>query len=244
MTEREAVERLRRMPSEERGRFGEAFWKKVFVASGLRYISLADIREGGAPLARGKDSIVLPDFDVSGEGECAYIDSKVKGGPVLWRKTGEWRHGIDAKNYRQYQEMGWTNRKLAGLAIIELFSDERMQDEWSGRLLIESFLNLSKPIAGTSNQHHMVYWPAKRFSDIDSLGADELFAVCGGRMNRAYKTELLQVFMQRFECPAGKHDWQEVQKDHGIAMECSRCGKFQGYVESKNASPGQRELFT
>lgn len=148
------------------GNFGERLWANIFRGCGLFYIKLADLpainRKG--PRLQGSDAI-LPDFQVSGQ-RTVFVDSKCKSGPVLYRKAGEWRQGIDRKDYESYVAISEIQRNKALLAICEIFTNEdrKAAREWSGALLLQTLGTLGKPIAGFSNQDHMLYWPRSRFA--------------------------------------------------------------------------------
>lgn len=180
------------------GRFGEAFWKRVFEASGVSYIPLCDIENGRAPaMISPTKRVVVPDFDAATDEWRAYIDSKAKKQSIEYRKARQIRHGIDARNYRQYREMGLTHKKEVGIAIIECFGHDGFT--WSGRLLVQSFKELGDPIPGDQryDQRHMVYWRQKDFADLDSLTPDELLAVAKGELKKTYCEELFDVFGKR-----------------------------------------------
>lgn len=148
------------------GTFGESLWQSVFLASGMTYIPLKDLpivnRKG--PRMQGNDTI-LPDFDVTGR-QRAYVDSKCKTKPVLYRVANELRHGIDRKDYEAYDAIGGLNRQRVILAVVEVF--EENGHEWSGSLLAQTFGRLGEPVRGFSNQDHMVYWPRRSFEVIAS----------------------------------------------------------------------------
>jgi len=185
--------RFLRMGSAELGRFGEALWSAVFSASGVRYVPLCRIENGGAPMLEGNGRIVLPDFDAYGKGWTAFIDSKAKTNVVRFNLAKELRHGIDRRNWEEYLRCGVVARKKTGIAIVEVFGETK--SEWSGALLIESLRNLNPPIAGFSNQEHMVYWPRKRFVELDTLNPLELFEVAKNvRPAPSYREELRQIF--------------------------------------------------
>lgn len=177
MTDDQAYQRLRGMDSATLGRFGESLWSNIFRASRIPYIPLSKIETGFAPLLSGPN-VILPDFELIGEGWAAYVDSKAKQRSVVFRKTGQERHGIDRRNFEHYQRMALLGRKDCALAICELWSDAT--NSWSGALLIETLRELSYPISGMSNQAHMVYWPRKRFVDLDSCGPLELLEIANG----------------------------------------------------------------
>lgn len=191
LSEQEAQSRFHAMEDKALGRFGEALWSAIFKASDIDYIPLCRIEDGGAPKLSGK--VVLPDFDVIGKTWSAYVDSKAKTTSVVWRKTDEERHGIDRKNYAQYQRVAAIGRKDCGLGIVELWREST--SAWSGALLIESLSELDMPRSGESNQRHMVYWPRKRFRDLNSFTAGELYAFAKGYLlPPSFAFELERIF--------------------------------------------------
>jgi hypothetical protein len=101
------------------------------------------------------------------------------------------RHGIDGWNWREYRRIAGKYKKACGLGIVEAFDHE---DAWSGALLIESLANLGEAIPGESTQAHMVYWPRKRFVDLDSWSALDLHRIAKGHLTVTYKRELTHVF--------------------------------------------------
>jgi hypothetical protein len=164
------------------GPFGERLWSKVWSDCGFFYIPLATLPalNGKGPRLQGNDTI-LPDFEVTNNGRRAYMDSKAKTGPVLFRKANEWRHGIDRKNFEHYETMSGINRQKCLLGIVELFSDESNPWNWSGRLLMQSLGRLGSPCKGFSTQTHMVYWPRASFSEIGQLAPLEIWNAARGQ---------------------------------------------------------------
>lgn len=192
MDETECQKKLLTASDEFLGNFGEAVWSNIFKASGVNYVPLSKIEVGGAPMMLAKTGgTVLPDFDCAGDDWTAYVDSKCKTRNVLFRKTDQIRHGIDHKNWRQYQKVAAQFRKKCALAILELFTHE---GRWSGTLLIETLDNLGQPFGGISNQDHMVYWKRDAFTDLDSLTAMELVASSRGQAVPSFQHEFRQVF--------------------------------------------------
>ena len=180
------------MTEGELGRFGEALWGAVFRQSGFGFIPLCRIERGGAPVIEGVDEIVLPDFEVLCQRHAVLLDSKAKRRAVLFRKANEIRHGIDRRLWEHYRRAAQIARKRAGLGVIELWEDDAKT--WSGALLVECFPNLGRPFGGFGSQPHMVYWPRKRFVDLDSHPADDLMLLAKGELDVSYRHELEDIF--------------------------------------------------
>ena len=199
MTEHEAQERLRKLDEWRLGQFGEAVWSNVLKPSGLRYIPLCQIANGGAPMVeakRGGDALILPDFEVIGDGFDVYFDSKAKTQSVIYRAAKQERHGIDGRNYQHYLRVADATGRKAGLGIVELYRDcgPLKPREWSGALLVETLGNLRTPIMGFSNQEHMLYWTRKSFHELDTLTAIELLDVANGKKCPGYPVQLSAIF--------------------------------------------------
>lgn len=163
------------------GRLGETVWKHVISGSGFLYVSLCEIAERGAPMARGSNqNIVLPDFEAMNGGRCFCLDSKCKARNVLYRKRNELRHGIDRRNFEQYVAFGAVSNRHCGIGIVEL-KDGRTE-RWSGSLMLGMFSLIGSPLSGFSNQEHMVYWPVRRFTEVARFSKQELWDCYVGRL--------------------------------------------------------------
>lgn len=149
------------------GEFGEKLWSSVFAKCGMFYVKFSDLPalNGKGPRLQGSDAI-LPDFDVTGRRR-AYVDSKCKNQPICFRIANELRHGIDRKCWESYEAVGAINRQRCILAVLEIFEVDG--HEWSGSLLMQTLGKLGKPVAGFSNQDHMVYWPRNAFKAVGTL---------------------------------------------------------------------------
>lgn len=193
MTEAEA--RAKFLVQEPRwlGRFGEAFCANIFRASNFHYVPLYKIDNGGAPMMEGQRRIILPDFDVMTNGLTAYLDAKAKRQSIIYRNKKSERHGIDRRCWLSYGHAAKASGKPCGIAIIELFRDDHPL-RWSGSLLIESLANLGQPFDGISNQEHMVYWPRKRFCDLQSWSAIDLLRIGNGQLEPTFTNELKHIF--------------------------------------------------
>jgi len=136
------------------------------------------------------------DTDGMGVATCVpcYLDAKCKTGPVEFKIMHSWRHGIDRRSYHNYEKAGLAFRKDCAIGIVELFDDESDPVRWSGRLLIETLWNLGKPEPGIGKAtNKMVYWPVKRFVNLDSLSPGELYAAAHKTPPRSYAHELNEV---------------------------------------------------
>ena len=233
MTESDVQDRFRSFDPAKLGRFGETLWAKVFESSGFSFIPLHRIETGESPALEGARRVTLPDFDIAGEGLTAFVDSKAKKTSALFRNADEVRHGIDRQSWAAYVDAAITMRKNCGLAIVELFGPSA--DQWSGGLLAESFLNLGTPIQGFSTQAHMVYWPRKRFVDLDTWSATELLAIVRGQKRVSYRRELTAIFGPSLGC---RHTWDcddpqgtWVTEQIGLRQRviCEHCKRLYGY---------------
>jgi len=175
------------------GDFGEAIWSHVFCDSGIPYIALAKIFDGGAPvIKRNQHNVILPDFEIMLDGQTAFVDSKAKRRSVIFRLKKQERHGIDRRNWEHYCNASELAGKACGIAIVECFREDVCH--WSGSLLIETLRNLSTPEDGFSTERHMVYWPRKRFVDLSYFSACELLDIANGKMPVRWGYELRRIF--------------------------------------------------
>jgi hypothetical protein len=188
---------------ENLGTFGEMLWSRIILGCGLFYVKLADLPcEGGrGPRLKGNDTI-LPDFDVCGQAR-AYMDSKCKTGPVLYRKANEWRHGIDRKDARAYETISGLNRQKCFLGIVEIFTDEKAAYDWSGSLLMQSLGGLGAPLQGFSTQSHMVLWPRNRFEQVGVLAPREMWGIARGTgaISDSLRINVLAMFARKDSPP-------------------------------------------
>jgi hypothetical protein len=166
------------------GRVGEEICKNVLTEAGVRYYSLCDICNGGAPLLEGKGAEIAPDFRVGincGHYKTfAYLDAKAKTGPVLWRKTNQYRHGINERNYQAYKSVAAFEQVACGIFVVELFTDENTVNKWSGTILIGSFARLGPPEYGINEPQPKVYWARKRLRVLGELSPKELGEIAHG----------------------------------------------------------------
>jgi hypothetical protein len=168
------------------GEFGERLWSRIFDGCGMFYVPFKDLPavNGKGPRLQGTDAThaMLPDFEVTGTGRRrrAYVDSKCKHQPVLYRNANELRHGIDRKNWEAYEAIGAINRQRCILAVAEIFEADGY--EWSGSLLMQTLGKLGKPIAGFSNQDHMVYWSRRSFQQVAQASPSELWELANGTL--------------------------------------------------------------
>ena len=194
----EAAKKFRSMAAEALGRFGEAVWKRVLLASGVRYIPLADIQDGGAPMAVGNgNKIILPDLDCAAQTWVAFVEAKAKTQSIEFRMKRQVRHGINESNYLQYKKAAEEYRKRCAVAIVELWHADFQT--WSGRLLFERIDNLGQPFQEYREKPPKVYWQTKQFCDLDSFTPAELVAIANGGECPSYGHEFDLIFNRRIQ---------------------------------------------
>lgn len=126
----------------------------------------------------GPESIILPDFQVSGGRFNVFADSKAKRHPVVYRHAQEERHGINRRNWEHYATIAERSGQVCCIAIFECFRDEEVMC-WSGALLLQSLPKLGFPPA-TSGRTEMVFWPRRSFINLGSLDPEQ------ARQQRSY----------------------------------------------------------
>lgn len=185
---------------EDLGPFGERLWSKVILGCGLFYVKFADLPcvNGKGPRLTGSD-LVLPDFEVSGMRR-AYMDSKCKNRPVLYRNANELRHGIDRKYFEAYESVSAINRQRCILGLCEIFQEDGYT--WSGTMMMQTLGELGRPIAGFSNQDYMVYWPRQKFHEIGNFEPLDLWELASGELTIDDETRAeVHQFFSRNESP-------------------------------------------
>ena len=183
MSPEDAKSWFRRMTKEELGDHGERVCKSTLLASGVHYIPLTDIDNGGAPMMVGAtEKIVLPDFECVAPTWTAYIDAKAKTQSVLFRMRNQERHGINKSNFADYLKCTSRMRKHCGLFIVEHWRSDG--ETWSGALLCEAFRNIGDPIPGIPGAEtpEKVYWPRKQLCELHVAEPDELVEIAKGRV--------------------------------------------------------------
>lgn len=186
------------MSPERLGQFGESVWKNVLAASGWYYVPLANICDGGAPLARRNgEALILPDFDACRDGRSLFVEAKAKKQSILYRRIGKERHGINERNYQHYRQIAREYGKRMAIAILELQSEfQARRLQWSGALLIETFNNLGRAEPGDFREPQpKVYWNRKQFRELQAgLDASELLDIANGKWCPSFAIELDGIF--------------------------------------------------
>lgn len=221
---------------ERLGKLGEGVCKTIFRASGFTYIPLCDMDRKGAPVAESdSDKVILPDFDVADLR--AYIDAKAKWQSILYRRTGEPRHGINKRNYEHYASIGATAQKTCGLMVIELYEDDGVT--WSGSVLAESFRHLGNPSHGFNETPPKVYWPRHKFSQIARFSEEDLLKVEKGVFRPNFGGQLQSIFARPRDCEwCDPEGWVDEPPNAGrIRTHCGKCGKFIGYRPVNMSKP-------
>ena len=105
----------------EWGDWGERTVRKWYRDQGYFVVPTSAIEMGGAPKLVGLlQAHVLPDMQAAQAGEMRWVEIKFKTAPVLYRKTGTWRHGVDLSNWLAYLEVERITGIPGELAIVQL----------------------------------------------------------------------------------------------------------------------------
>ncbi len=96
----------------------------------------------------------VPDLDVARAGVRRWVEVKTKREAVFWRKTREWRHGIELRLLEHYRTVEVITGTECWIAVYE---------ESTGDLLAQAIGELGTPSVGTDRGHRMAYWPRARF---------------------------------------------------------------------------------
>lgn len=155
---------LTESPEFQRGRAGEQIVADWLKRRGCYVIPSYDYTgENGNKAPRLQGLWIghpVPDLDVSRNGNRFWVEVKTKANPVLWRKTGEWRHGIDARLLEHYR----TVEALTGCPCY-LF----IYEESTGWLLCQLLNELGEPSMGTDRGTLMAYWARRCFRQLEQI---------------------------------------------------------------------------
>lgn len=103
------------------GQWGERIVRNWYREQHYFVVPTSAIREGGAPKLIGLlQAHVLPDLQAARAGEMRWVEVKFKNSPVLFQKTGTWRHGVDLSNWTAYLEVERITGIPGELAIVQL----------------------------------------------------------------------------------------------------------------------------
>jgi hypothetical protein len=155
----------------EMGRVWERNVRRWFTDAGYCVIPLHAIDEGGAPvLVSLLRKHVLPDFQVMRGGKTSWIEVKSKHHPVLYQKTGRYRHGVDLPNWWDYLHAQDESGCPGYLGIVQL--TDGPDRPVSPRFLLASFEHLRfraqiQPEPIPTANHGMAYFDADDFERHD-----------------------------------------------------------------------------
>tara|TARA_R110000824_G_scaffold396139_1_gene597420 strand:+ start:10 stop:513 length:504 start_codon:yes stop_codon:yes gene_type:complete len=154
----------------QRGDAGELIVAEFLKRRGWYINATADfsgVNGDKAPKLTGMNAgLVIPDIDASKDGARCWVEVKTKKEPVLFRKTGRLRHGVDTRHFRQYQEVEQITGSKAYVVIYE---------ESTGDLLCAPLARLAKAIlrgAGTGWAEQMVFWDRDVFDVLGNVDAE------------------------------------------------------------------------
>lgn len=181
------------MTNQEWGAWGEKFWERVFLDSGLNYVPLCRIDDGGAPRQKGGSEIILPDYEVASSRFTVYVDSKAKRHPVFYQHGKEWRHGIEKRHYENYLVFSSWRRRSCCIAVFECFADE-CNEQWSGTLLLQTLAKLGTPFNGISTMAGTLFFPRNRFVTVGEVSPAQIIDIWKGHEARPiFKEKIWQV---------------------------------------------------
>ncbi len=192
---------IRNATEQQFGDFGEKLWSGIFATAELSYIPLHKINDGGAPMQKGQDRLILPDFDVSSPTFSVYVDSKAKRHPITYRVANELRHGVSKRAWQHYEAISAQHRKHCCIALFEAFHDINNAD-WSGALLLQTLVRLGKPFDGFKTMADTVFWPRHRFATIGSVTPEQAINICNRhREPPSFKDPIWELLELRVQAP-------------------------------------------
>ena len=146
-----------------KGHAGEVLVSQILQRRGWYIVPSYDYSGGDddkAPRMQGeKLCYILPDLDVSREGERVWVEVKTKEEAILYRKTNTMRHGISLRHYRHYQEV----EKISGCAVYLAVYEVKTGDVLMAKL---SKLDKHNQIHESNN---MVYFPRDAFDLLETV---------------------------------------------------------------------------
>jgi len=154
------VRELRERPEFQRGHAAEllvAGWMQGHDYYVIPSYDYAGTDGDKAPRLSGKCAgYVVPDLDVSKDGRRFWAEIKAKASPVIWRMTGQKRHGIELRHLDHYRTVQAITGNPCWLLIYE---------EDTNLLIGETLDALGEPVSIGSDGRgkKIAFWPRGRF---------------------------------------------------------------------------------
>jgi hypothetical protein len=159
---------FRRRPEFVRGRTGEQRVARWLQERGFCIIPSYDYSgaDGDKPprLQGLTEGHPVPDLDVARAGSRRWVEVKTKRSAVEYRRTGEWRHGVNLRHLESYRKVQQETGTEVWIAIYE---------ESTGDLLAQTLSGLGEPETGTDRGTRMAYWPRDKFQYLTTFRDDD-----------------------------------------------------------------------
>lgn len=153
--------RLQDSPQYKRGRAGERLVASILRSRGWFVVPSSDYTgENGdkAPKLFGeREELILPDLDVSKDGERGWVEVKTKATTTLHRMSGTVEHGISLRHWKHYRRVEMITGAPVHLMVVE---------QRSGEILVASLAELGSGRTYEGDKmgpDGMVFWPRERF---------------------------------------------------------------------------------
>lgn len=166
------------------GREGEEYALERLRNAGLFVIRSYDYLQAQHKAPRlqgpGAQGYVLPDLDVSRDGVRAWVEVKTKADIGYYRNKRQWRHGIDAGNWQDYQAVSQRTGTRLFVIVLEkcrMLSAGRteLSDSFEQILIADaqtlqrSLIRMDNTAAARSAYGgEMVYFPRDVFAEWDA----------------------------------------------------------------------------
>jgi hypothetical protein len=158
-------------PLYQKGHKGELIIKQILQKEGFYIIPSYDYsgNDGKAPKLYGLNKdFVLPDLDISKEGDRQWAEVKTKSSATYTYITKQLEHGIPLKHYNHYLDV----QKITGTPVwLYIFEEDT-------RFILKGKLNQLMPRIYKGNKMSkggMAFFPRKEFYKIGHFLADHIF---------------------------------------------------------------------
>lgn len=149
-------------PSDKKGQWGEAVVRELLIQHGWHVRNENTGQTDGAPLFEGvEDAIITPDLRAFKERDGVWVEVKTKTDYETYGIEGNQpRHGVDAKNWDDYQRVDQKNPIPVWLFIVEGSNDILCYQSVSE---LEEIQRLPKEDSGGKYDVDMVFFQRRSF---------------------------------------------------------------------------------